>query len=222
MKKIHFNKTNVRRLRVGLLLLLMLVTLCACTAEETELIGIWKGKASDFAARDEALQGNDMVYYLYIKGNAAFDLFEVTDNGGKVKRESLLMQPGSYRLTGGWLTLNEVAATRPYREGDVLTLKNGDETVELHRAYEVLYEFTGEVPKNKRNKVPQDNRVYDLGDPFTVEDTFKAGDTVDLKDSEGNVEHYTFLGWDREDGVIDGDIRITGEWKMEKLPAETN
>lgn len=220
MKNSQKNIFSPRRVMLLVMLCAVALLLCACSAGEEEITGIWKGKVSDFSERDAAMADNDVEYYLHIKGGGAFDIFMVQENNGKITRNSLLKQPGTYRLTGGWLTLNEAAATKPYVEKDQLTLKNDDGDVLLQRAYEVTYEFTGNVPKNRKNKVPQDKMIYDLGDPYTVETTFKAGDVVELKDSEGNTEHYTFLGWNNEGGTIDGNVLISGEWTMEKIVNE--
>lgn len=222
MKDMCMNKKTVRGFILLLMLVSMIFILCACTATDDEITGIWEGKASDFSEQDEKLDGSDEVYYLHIKGSGAFDIFTLQEKKGQTVRVSLLKQPGTYRLSGGWLVMNEAAASKPYVNENILSLKNGKESVNLQRMYGVTYEFTGDVPRTQKNKLPKDDKVYKLGDPFEVDSTFETGFVEDkLAKSEGKI--YTFKGWkcngeDITGGEIADNVVITGEWVAEPVP----
>lgn len=207
----------------GVILLLMLVSmifiLCACTASEEEITGVWKIRACDFADQDTKLEGSDEFYYLNIKGGGAFDIFKFEKKNGKPVRTSLLKQPGTYRFSGGWLVLNEAAASKPYVDGTTLTLKNDNESISMERRYQITYRFTGDVPTTANKKLPKDDNVYCLGDPYEVQKPYEAG-FVEDKLAARDKKLYTFHGWNSEDGEITGDVEIVGEWTSEPYEAD--
>ena len=66
--------------------------------------------------------------------------------------------------------------------------------------------------------LPVDETPYVNGEPYKVDDTFTAGQTINETDAHGNIIGiYTFSGWNApNNGVMgDSDITITGRWTYE-------
>ena len=96
------------------------------------------------------------------------------------------------------------------------TFTNLDKNHEIAVVYElptytVTYNWGGEAPKGKA--VPKDTGSYHKGDKYTVDTTYKKGDTVEGK-KDGKKGTWTFSGWtDPNNGTMgDKNATITGSW----------
>ena len=86
----------------------------------------------------------------------------------------------------------------------------------------ITYKFTGEVPAEKVDKEPVDEKDYTNNESYKVDTTVKLGDKVEIRDGFGNViETYTFQGWNAKDGNITSDLTIEGAWTKAETPAKT-
>ena len=81
----------------------------------------------------------------------------------------------------------------------------------------VTYDWGNEAPAGKT--VPQDTGSYKNGDSYTVDTTYKTGDTV-AGEKDGKKGTWTFSGWtDPNNGTMgDKDITITGSWIFKEAP----
>ncbi len=96
------------------------------------------------------------------------------------------------------------------------TFTNLDKNHEIAVVYElptytVTYNWGGEAPEGKA--VPKDTGSYHKGDHYTVDTTYKAGDTAE-GEKDGKKGTWAFSGWtDPNNGTMgDGDATITGSW----------
>lgn len=90
----------------------------------------------------------------------------------------------------------------------------------------VSYEWTG-APEEAA--LPADSGKYMAGETYVVDDTYKVGTVISVKDTYGNVTGtYTFSGWKLCGEVVTGeqkmgicDVVLTGEWTYEEVKLET-
>ena len=96
------------------------------------------------------------------------------------------------------------------------------EAVEVAK-HGITYAWSGDVPTTET--LPTDSNTYVKGQPYEVDKTFTAGQTIEVKDAYDNVIGiYTFNGWnDPNNGVMgDSDITITGRWTHEGKQVEAH
>ncbi len=114
-----------------------------------------------------------------------------TDNGTGTMTE------GGVSVTGVW-TYEEITAT----------------------TYGITYVFSGDVPVSDDITAPVDNNSYQIGESYTLDTTYKAGDKVYTYDEYGNKNgEYTFSGWsDPNNGTMvqNGSV-ITGNWTFSEI-----
>ncbi|OFQ99960.1 SHIRT domain-containing protein [Alloscardovia sp. HMSC034E08] len=103
------------------------------------------------------------------------------------------------------------------------TFTNLDKNHEIDVVYEpptytVTYSWDGEAPEEKA--VPKDTGTYHKGDHYTVDTTYKPGDTV-KGEKDGKKGTWTFSGWtDPNNGTMgDQNATITGSWTFKVEPA---
>ena len=91
-------------------------------------------------------------------------------------------------------------------------------------AHKITYDWgTENIPAGET--LPVDETLYVNGEPYKVDETFTAGQTINETDAHGNViDTYTFSGWtDPNNGVMgDSDLTITGRWTYEGKPIPTH
>lgn len=128
-----------------------------------------------------------------------------------VYTDESILKNGSAKYTfSGW---NKTSGTINGENVNV----NGVWTAE--QAKTITYNFIGDVPPGKDE--PVDNTYYFNGDRYSIDNTFKSGDTVNTYDKYGNVDgRYEFKGWnDTSDRTVgDENIAITGIWKLTPVP----
>ena len=96
------------------------------------------------------------------------------------------------------------------------------EAVEVAK-HGITYAWSGDVPTTET--LPTDSNTYVKGQPYEVDKTFTAGQTIEVKDAYDNVIGiYTFNGWnDPNNGKMgDSDITITGRWTHEGKQVATH
>jgi len=72
--------------------------------------------------------------------------------------------------------------------------------------------------------LPTDSGLYEDGDRYSVDTTYKANDSIDVTDAYGNVVgRYSFSGWtDPSNGVIDKQsVIIVGKWTYTDVNVDT-
>ena len=93
-------------------------------------------------------------------------------------------------------------------------------------AHKITYDWgTENIPEGADVIMPVDETLYVNGEPYKVDETFTAGQTINETDAHGNViGTYTFSGWtDPNNGVMgDSDLTITGRWTYEGKPIPTH
>ena len=86
----------------------------------------------------------------------------------------------------------------------------------------ITYEWSGDVPETVT--LPTDSNTYVKGQPYEVDKTFTAGQTINVTDQYGNVIGvYTFSGWDTTDGTMgENNLTISGTWRYEGQQVATH
>lgn len=73
-------------------------------------------------------------------------------------------------------------------------------------------------------KLPADVRTYTNNEPYVIKKTtYPEGYTVESKDQYGNVNgHYTFSGWNKENGNITENLDVKGTWTYTEKKLDTH
>ncbi len=112
---------------------------------------------------------------------------------------------------------NTVAITR-INEIDVYGPVETTATIIAYRAYQVFYEWTGEIPAGQT--LPTDDNRYITGANYPTDSTYTDQTKIENKDQFGNVtERWTFSGWeDPNHGQMgETNVIIRGIWNYESL-----
>ena len=84
--------------------------------------------------------------------------------------------------------------------------------------YSITYQWAPDTPSEVKNKVsvPVDSKEYFYGDSYTI--SVSSYQSVEIVDEYGNVtDRYTFTGWDKDNGIVTGNIFVIGSWNHSEV-----